>query len=186
MKRTPSILALTLVIASVACTQKETTKENETKADDTELQTETGTTADTAAPSDDALPEPDALTASTEVRFPDNFSGTGILATWDKQKIKGSPEWANIRAEIIEKDGTRILATSAIVKGMRNQALARSTATNRARAELSRWYGQPAMFNTQISEVWQNKRGNTMIIRVEMPLEKDWQPPTDPKTNTPD
>jgi len=107
-------------------------------------------------------------------------SPLGILATRAKTP-RGSPDWLRIRAEVIERDGQQVLRTSHFVQKIKNPALARQTAANRARHELASWLGKVTLHGVTIAdEHWDAKRVLS-AARAEMILPPNWLAP-DTKT----
>lgn len=111
-----------------------------------------------------------APASSSGAQPPEGWTGTGVLAKSSAELPKGAPEWAGIEAEVVDRDGKRFLLATGWVRGVDNQALARSAAEGRARAVLARWTGQSRLVGSMSAESWHDPRSGTSFARVEMEL----------------
>lgn len=160
MKRYSSIAPLVLVATASGCSRPEPTPPAVNELGDAG-----------ALPGDtSAVPEPGDGVAPTA-------PFVGVLAEEPIKASAGAPAWLGINAEVTESDGMRYLVAVGTVRGIRNVALARSSAENRARAQLSKWLGSPTLTGAEVIEVWQEPKGALVAARVRVPLPPEWTPP---------
>ena len=99
----------------------------------------------------------------------------GVLAS-RKAPPSGGPHWLSIRAEIIEREGKRILRTSHFASRINNASLARQTAANRARHELTKWLGGPTLEGARVTDHHWNPTKQLSSARAEVELPDSWIP----------
>ncbi|MEK7704172.1 MAG: hypothetical protein AAB426_04375 [Myxococcota bacterium] len=134
-------------------------------------------TAPTAAP--DLVPaEPAGTEAARAMTVPQGWSGTGVLSRRTGKLPKGAPKWAAVEAEVVAREGRRMLVASGLVEQIGNPALARSTAENRARAVMARWLGEERLEGAKIVDASWNKRRRVAVVKVEVEVPADWAPGT--------
>ena len=100
---------------------------------------------------------------------------TGILAKRTKPP-KGGPNWLAVQAEVIEREGKRILRTSHFVRHIKNPSLAQQTAANRARQELTKWLGSPTLRGAMLTDQHWDPKKQLSAARIEIELPESWTP----------
>lgn len=80
---------------------------------------------------------------------PADWHGVGVLAKRSDAPNE-APVWASIRAEVVDRGGQRYLRATGKAEDIDNPALGRSTAENRARAEMARWLHTQAISGAQV------------------------------------
>ena len=91
----------------------------------------------------------------------------------------------NVQAEIIEREGKRILRTSHFASRIKNASLARQTAANRARHELTKWLGSPILEGARVTDQHWNPTKQLSSARAEIELPDSWIPnPSTPREDT--
>ena len=113
---------------------------------------------------------PEAGVANAPPTPPADWQGVGILAKRADKLPRGAPSWAAIAAEVIERDGKRFLRATGKVDDIDSVALARSTAENRARAEMTRWLGVTSLQGALLVNLWQRKKSHVFLAQVEVAL----------------
>lgn len=99
-------------------------------------------------------PQPAAAAAAEseptgDAQLPADWHGVGVLAKRSDAPNE-APVWASIRAEVVDRGNQRILRATGKAEDIDNPALGRSTAENRARAELARWLHTHAISGAQV------------------------------------
>ncbi len=122
-------------------------------------------------------PEADEL-AAAPVKLPAGWQGTGVLARRSDRLPRRAPSWAKVLVEVTLRDGQRYLVATGRVSKVKDVQLARSTAENRARAELARWTKTDKQTGGAIREVWRDARTGETFAQVELPVPTSWQPGT--------
>jgi hypothetical protein len=122
-------------------------------------------------------PQADEL-AAAPIRLPAGWRGSGVLTKRSDRLPRRAPSWARIAAEVTEHDGQRFLVTTGRVKKIKDAHLARSTAENRARAEIGRWIKNEKQTGGTVRQIWRDPRTGETFAQVEMPVPQDWVPGT--------
>ena len=135
------------------------------------------------APAPPAIPpapsQADAPSPETEIpSAPADTLPAGVLAKRDSTP-RGSPRWLRVRAEVIERDGKRILRASHFAKHIKNASLAQQTAANRARHELTKWLGTPTLEGAVVTDSHWSQKAQLSATRIEIELPPSWLPPQD-------
>lgn len=107
---------------------------------------------------------------------PPGWTGTGVLAKASTPSPKGAPPWVGIAAEVVSRDGTRYLQTTGTVDKIADVALARSSAENRARAEMARWLQTDVVKGASVTNTWLRKRHRAVWVQVEVALTNELLP----------
>jgi hypothetical protein len=102
--------------------------------------------------------------------LPAHWPGVGVLAKSQDKLPRSAPRWAGVVSEVVEDDSKRFLRATGKAQDIANPALARSTAENRARAELSRWLGADMVAGAKIINVWQHAKQHLTLTQVEVLL----------------
>lgn len=132
-----------------------------------------------AAVAGDLVPaEPSGIDAARPMELPRDWRGTGVLSRRTEKLPKGLPKWVAVEAEVVSRDGTRMLVASGVAEKIANPALARSTAENRARAVMSKWLGEARLEGAKIVDASWNKRRRLAAVKVEVEVPADWGPGT--------
>lgn len=114
--------------------------------------------------------------ADDAVKPPADWKGTGVLAKAKIPPPKGAPPWAAIAAEVVARDGSRYLRTTGSVDKIADPALARTSAENRARAEMARWLQADVVRGASVINTWQRKRHHDIYVQVEVALTNELLP----------
>lgn len=114
--------------------------------------------------------------AASAITLPDGWSGTGVLAKREAKLPRRAPSWAKVVAEVVDKDGQRLLVTSGEANKIKDAHLSRSTAEARARAELSRWTGQNRIAGSSTRAVWRDPKSGATFAQIELPVPAGWVP----------
>lgn len=113
---------------------------------------------------------------STAVPLPADWSGQGILANREEALPRRAPQWAAVSAEVIVRDEQRYLVATGRAERIRNEALARATAENRARAEIARWIASERVVGAMIVDGWRDPTSGIAFAKVELAVPSDWIP----------
>ena len=130
-------------------------------------------------------PKPtDSPSAETEIpELPAEIPPSGVLAKRDSTP-RGSPRWLKVQAEVIERDGKRILRASHFAKHIKNASLAQQTAANRARHELTKWLGTPTLEGAVVTDSHWSQKAQLSATRIEIELPPSWLPPESDQPET--
>ncbi len=112
----------------------------------------------------------------TDVPLPADWAGQGILASREEALPKRAPQWAAVSAEVIVRDEQRYLVATGRAERIRNEALARATAENRARAEIARWIASERIVGAMIVDGWRDPASGVAFAKVELAVPNDWIP----------
>ncbi len=118
----------------------------------------------------------EAVPAAAKPELPQGWQGQGLLASRSEKPPRGAPKWARVLAEVVEKNGQRYLQTTGRVEGIKNKPLARTTAENRARAEMTRWVASERLVGSEITDVWQHPKSGITLARAAMAVPETWVP----------
>jgi hypothetical protein len=119
---------------------------------------------------------PAAAPAALGLPLPPNWQGTGVLAKRDESVPKRAPAWTRIAAEVVMRDGQRLLITTGGVANIKDPSLSRSTAESRARAQLAHWTGSERVNGGMVSDVWRDPRSGETFVRAELAVPEGWVP----------
>lgn len=172
------VLSMAAVVSG-SCTQSSSQPEGQRngvpQGTETTSKAAEPTTTDTQADAGSA--EAEAQAPPLEVpKLPEGWSGTGVLAKHPGPPSPNAPEWTALEAEVADTDSGRILRATAKAAGIRNGALARSTAAARARRVLVEWTGHPRLLGSRITNTWRSRRGRQVVVQVSLPVPSTWQP----------
>lgn len=120
-------------------------------------------------------PSGDTL-AAAKVQLPKGWQGTGVLARRGGRIPKRAPAWARIALEVVERGGQRYLVATGRASKIKDHHLARVTAEDRARAELSRWTGSPKLEGSTVRQIWRDPRNGETFAQVDLLLPEGWVP----------
>ncbi len=165
--------ALALLLLLPACTDESSTPEAPTRPTAQPQGAQQAAADNVGAELDRSLAE---LAGKPLPPLPQDWQGTGVLEHNEGPLPDGAPPWAAVSAEVVERDGARILVASASAGAIRDGYLARSAAANRARAILARWTKSEHLMGSSVTEVWRPKGGGPLFARVEMRVPNTWQP----------
>jgi hypothetical protein len=121
------------------------------------------------------------------VVIPAGFNGVGILAEVTEPALKKMPEWTRVAAQVSLREGKRLLEATGRAERIKNVALARATAENRARFELAKWLGNEKLEGSRVAETVVDPITHTAFARVEIEVPDGWMPgqPLAPKALAP-
>ncbi len=130
-----------------------------------------------AIPGDSVGGDPGALpTLPQGVVLPVGFNGLGVLAEAMEPPVKKAPEWTRVAAQVVLRDNKRFLEATGRAERIKNAALARSTAENRARFELAKWLGNEKLEGSHVVESLIDPRTHTAFARVAIEVPEGWLP----------
>jgi hypothetical protein len=130
--------------------------------------------ANGSLPADVTLPAGVVLPAG--LVLPAGWQGLGVLANPPDAVPKKAPAWARSLAEVVARGGKHFLETTGRADRIKNPALARSTAENRARAEMAKWLATERMTMAQATEMFIDKKSKAMFVRVAIEVPEGWYP----------
>jgi hypothetical protein len=108
--------------------------------------------------------------------LPAGWQGLGVLANAAEPAPSQAPGWAKSQAEVVARDGKHFLETTGRADRIKNPALARSTAENRARAELAKWLNVDKVSGGEVVNMYVDKKSKAMLIRVAIEVPEGWFP----------
>jgi len=118
----------------------------------------------------------DAVPALSEAHLPPDWNGEGVLARQAGSTPSSAPQWTRVAAEVITRDGDRLLRTCGRAGRIRNPALARTTAESRARAELSRWLRTHDVIGSRAVDTWTEPGTGLTFALLEVVVPEEWIP----------
>ncbi|MEE8409497.1 MAG: hypothetical protein V3T05_07825 [Myxococcota bacterium] len=121
------------------------------------------------------VPDPEDPPA-VDVPLPVGWEGQGILASREERLPKRAPQWAAVAAQVIVRDDKRYLVATGRAERIRNAALARATAENRARAEIARWIASERVVGAMIVDGWRDPATGIAFAKLELEVPQEWVP----------
>ena len=108
--------------------------------------------------------------------LPAGWQGLGVLANAAEAAPARAPAWARSQAEVLARDGKHFLEATGRADRIKNPALARSTAENRARAELAKWLNTGKVAGGEVVDTYVDKKTKAMFVRVAIEVPDGWLP----------
>jgi len=118
----------------------------------------------------------DAVRSLAEAHLPADWSGEGVLARLSGSTPSSAPQWTRVAAEVISRDGDRLLRACGRAGRIRNPALARTTAESRARSELSRWLRTHEVKSSRAVDTWTEPGTGLPFALLEVVVPEEWVP----------
>lgn len=114
-------------------------------------------------------PKPEAAVAS---------STSKTLRITRESLPEGAPKWLSTRITTLKVNDTKMLEATGVVFGIPNRELAVNAASSRALHEISDWLQSSNIKGLKVIETAFSAERHWAAARVQVPLPKDWTPPT--------